>query len=102
MPDAVLLVLAVACSLLGAGWLALSFDVHRDQVADARSRPVAARPGRLRFQGAIAWLAALLLCLAADHASIAVLAWVMSLSAASVLVAFVLAWRPGWLGWVGR
>ena len=46
-----------------------------------------------------ALLASLLLCLRADHASMAVLVWVMSLAAAALLVAFTLAWRPHWLRW---
>ena len=40
---------------------------------------------------------ALALCLRADHASMAVLVWVMTLSGAALLVAFLLAARPRWL-----
>ena len=48
--------------------------------------------------GASALAAGLVLCLAVDHASMAVLVWVMALAGAALVVAFTLAWRARWLG----
>jgi hypothetical protein len=48
----------------------------------------------LRGLGALALMAALVLCLAADHASMAVLVWVMTLAGAALTIAFTLTWRP--------
>lgn len=99
MPEAVLLAFALLASLCGMGWLALAMDVHWAQVSgDAPARRHA--PRRLRAAGGLALAASLALCLAADHASIAVLVWIMSLVAATLAVAFLLAVRPGWLAWL--
>ena len=42
-------------------------------------------------------LAALALCLWVDHASMAVLVWVMAVAASALVVALTLTWRPRWL-----
>lgn len=104
MPEALLvallLVAALAACVLGWGWLALAMDVHWEQ---ARG-PQALRPARrrwLRGLGIAALLAALALCLRADHASMAVLVWVMALAAGALAIAFTLSWRPRWLGLLG-
>ncbi len=90
-----LLLAAVACALAGMGWLALSLPAH---VQQAWGRNAPARLLRLhRALGAAAVALALVLCLGADHASIAVLVWAMTLSGAALAVAFALAWRPCWL-----
>jgi hypothetical protein len=47
----------------------------------------------LRALGVAAFVGSFLLCLSADHPSIAVLVWVMSLAAASLAVASTLTWR---------
>jgi hypothetical protein len=44
--------------------------------------------------GACALVLSLLLCLMADHVTMAPLVWVMSLAAAALIVALTLAWRP--------
>jgi hypothetical protein len=66
-------------------------------------------PGRatlLRMGGTAALCASLLLCLRADHVTMAPLVWVMSMTGAALTVAFALAWRPRWLAplvfWAGR
>ena len=51
----------------------------------------------LRWLGSAALLAAFALCLAADHATMAVLVWCMALAGAALIVAFTLSWRPQWL-----
>lgn len=105
MPDALLLVAALAACVAGMGWLALAMDGHWTQACGtAPRRPATAR--RLRVLGWLALAAALALCLAVDHASMAVLVWVMALAAAALTVAFTLAWRAHWLRvllpWAGR
>lgn len=86
------------------GWLALSMRVHALQVWAAVPRLVISR--LLRWMGVSSLVIALGLCLAVDHASMAVLVWVMTLTGASLLVAFALAWHPHWLRvlvpWVRR
>ncbi|KQV90301.1 hypothetical protein ASD15_23585 [Massilia sp. Root351] len=96
MHDALILIAALAATVAGAGWLALSMDSHWEQVRGAQP----ATPGTvrlLRVLGALAWLAALLLCLRVDHASMAALVWVMALAGSALVVAFTLTWRPRWL-----
>lgn len=97
MRDAALLLAALAAAVAGLGWLALSMDVHWEQV-----RGSAALPRRtavlLRWLGAAGLAASLALCLAVDHASMASLVWVMALAGAALAVAFTLTWRPRLLG----
>ncbi len=107
MRDALLLALALASSILGMGWLALSLEPHWEQV---RGPGAAAPPRRtvvaLRWLGAAALSASLGLCLAVDHASMASLVWIMTLAGAALAVAFALAWGAHWLrplvAWAGR
>jgi hypothetical protein len=93
---AVLLAEMLAC-VAGMGWLALAMPVHAQQVWDAAPPAMLCQLRQLRALGALALAVALGLCLAVDHASMAVLVWVMSLVAAALLVAFTLAWRARWL-----
>lgn len=91
------LLAAVLAGFAGMGWLALSMPAHAHQVwTDAR----AGSARMLRGLGAMAIVVSLLLCLCADHASMAVLVWIMALAASALLVAFVLASRPRWLRWL--
>ncbi|HXD35922.1 MAG TPA: DUF3325 domain-containing protein [Rhodanobacter sp.] len=90
-----LLSAAWLASVAGMGWLAVSLPVHAQQVWERI--PASAMTRLLRCLGVAGIVAALALCLAADHASMAVLVWVMSSTGASLLVAFTLAWRPRWL-----
>lgn len=77
-------------------WLALAMGSHWTRVrADVLLAPARAR--RLRGLGIVALAASLALCLGADHASMAVLVWVMNLAASALAVAMLLAWRPRWL-----
>lgn len=97
MRDALILAAAVAAATAGMGWLALAMDVHWEQVRGADPlAPTAVRT--LRVLGALALAGSLALCLAVDHASMASLVWVMALAAAALAVAFMLTWRPRWLG----
>lgn len=61
------------------------------------SLPSAAERLRLRVVGYCSLAVAFLLCLAADHPSMAVLVWVMLLALAAKSVASILSWRQHWL-----
>jgi hypothetical protein len=93
MPDAVLLLLALVCTGIGMGWLALAMDVHWKQVRamDARSRRTVVV---LRVLGATSLTLSLVLCLRADTATMAVLVWMMLLAVSAASIAFVLSSRP--------
>ena len=99
MPKSLWLLIALLCSVGGIAWLALAMDVHWKQMQGEEAQAGRATVWALRALGTGALLVSLLLCLRADHASMAVLVWVMSLAAAALLVAFALAWRPHWLRW---
>ena len=89
---------AFACSSCGMAWLALAMQPHWQQ---ARGSVVPERAVRtLRALGALALLSSLGLSLRADHASIAPLVWVMTLTASAFVVAFTLATRPTWLSFL--
>lgn len=96
MPDAPLHALILLLQFTGLGWFALSIERHWRQ-AGAPHLPGVRRARRLRLRGSIALLLSLLLCLAVDHASIAVLVWVMGLPPCAVGIAMLLATRPAWL-----
>lgn len=99
-PDASFLLHAgtLVLSLAGMAWLALAMDVNARQVWGGA---LALAPARmLRVLGATALAASLLLALVADHASMAVLVWVMAVAASALGVAFTLAWRARWLRWL--
>jgi len=91
--ESLLLALGVASGFIGVGWLALSMSQHWQQVRDT-SLPQAKV---LRALAAVALSTSLLLCLWVEHPSIAVLVWVMVVSASAFLVAMLLTWRPRWL-----
>ncbi|HEX7804094.1 MAG TPA: DUF3325 domain-containing protein [Pseudoxanthomonas sp.] len=86
---------ALLSSVAGMGWLALSMQAHAQQVWGGMPALMTSRV--LRWIGIAGLAAALGLCLRADHASMAVLVWIMSLTGGSLLVAFTLSWRPRWL-----
>lgn len=93
MPDALLLIAALFSACLGMAWLALAMDVHWKQVSGSPP-PSPLISKLLRGLGFASLLAALLLCLAADTATMAVLVWMMALAVAAVTVAFLLSWQP--------
>ena len=94
--NATLLGAAVLLAWCGVAWLALAMDVHWRQVRGAGAL-TRAGSRTLRASGALALLASLLVCLRADHPTMAPLVWVMALAAAALGVALLLAWRPRWL-----
>lgn len=94
--SAVVLAAALASAGAGMAWLALAMDGHWEQVHGSAPR-TAQRIKGLRIVGGGGLVASLLLCLLADHATMAALVWIMVLAAAVLVVAMTLAWRPGWL-----
>lgn len=95
MREAIFLGAALITSLIGMGWLSLAMDTHWQQV---RSEPISPPTTvRLRILGALLLTSSLGFCLAADHASMAMLVWVMGLAASALAIAFTLTWRPMWL-----
>jgi len=99
MAEALLLVASFIASVCGMAWLAFAKPFHWQQACGTLPlRPQTARG--LRALGAAALSSSLGLCLSVDHASMASLVWVMTLSASALLVAFTLAWRPRWLSWL--
>lgn len=99
MPESLLLAAALLSAFVGLGWLALAKEPHWQQ---ARATPAPSRGTvlLLRLLGAAALAASLLLCLAADHPTMAALVWVMALAVSAIGVAMLLAWRPRWMGWL--
>lgn len=95
MREAIVLVAAQLVCTIGMGWLALAMETHWEQVCSS----ALSRKARicLRTLGAMMLLASLGLCLVVEHASMAVLVWVMVLSASALAVSFTLTWRPHWL-----
>jgi len=95
MREVLLLAAALLACTAGMGWLALAMPGHWAQVRPGEASGAQVR--RLRMLGALGLAAGLGLCLAADHASMAALVWVMALAASALAVAFTLTWRPRWL-----
>lgn len=99
MPDSAsaawLLLAALLACVAGMGWLALSMQVHALQVWGLVPSPAMTRV--LRLLGTLGLMIALWLCLMADHISMAILVWVMTLAGSALLVAFTLAWCASWL-----
>jgi NaMN:DMB phosphoribosyltransferase len=88
--------IAFLFAVTGLAWFALAMERHWRQVRDTPPRSTKAITV-LRWMGALALAAAFGLCLRTDHASMAVLVYVMMLAVAAALVALTLAWRPQWL-----
>ena len=92
--SSLLLIAAAAATLVGLAWLALGMDVHWAQVhGDAATPPST----RLRWGGGAALALSFALCLAVDHATMAVLVWFMLLAGSAVGIAMTLSTRPHWL-----
>lgn len=90
---ALLLVLALMCLVIGLAWLALAMDVHWQQVRGNQPLPKAVVRA-LRVMGGGALLVSLVLCLLADHPSMAALVWIMGLAASALIVTFTFTWQP--------
>jgi len=93
--DLFMLTAALLACTAGMGWLALAMESHWAQVHEGMA--TSAQVLRLRVLGALGLAAGLALCLAVDHASMAVLVWVMALGFGALAMAFTLTWRPKWM-----
>jgi uncharacterized membrane protein len=93
MPDALLLVLALVCTEIGMGWLAVAMDAHWKQVRTTSPRSQRSVIA-LRVLGSVSLFASLVLCLLADTATMAVLVWMMLLAVSAPTIAFVLSTQP--------
>jgi hypothetical protein len=93
MADGLLLCAAFVSAVCGMACCALAMQVHWAQVRGSAVLETST-VHRLRVRGAVGLAAALALCLAADHVSMAALVWVMLSTLSAVLIAFVLAYRP--------
>lgn len=92
MVKVTLLFFAIAVCVCGMAWFALSLESHWRQLrSNTPSRTVVRQ---LRLLGWASMVVSLLLCLAADHATMASLVWVMSLAASTLIISFTLTWRP--------
>lgn len=93
MSNALLFFFALLCCVFGFAWLALGMESHWRQV---RGNQLLSKQKVLvlRTLGSLALLASLVVCLVADHPSMAVLVWVMVLAVAALVVAFTFTWRP--------
>jgi hypothetical protein len=92
--EALLLSLAALSAFAGMAWLALSMEVHWQQVTGAVLALSQVRRRGLRLAGALGLLVSLLLCLMADHATMAALVWVMLLALSAFVVSMLLSSRP--------
>jgi hypothetical protein len=93
MGESALLFTALLSCTAGMAWLALSMKPHWQQVRGQQFlAPSAQRT--LRLLGATAVSVSLLLCMSADHPSMAVLVWVLLATASALAVTFVFTWRP--------
>ena len=93
MAETLLLFAAFACTVSGLAFCALAMEGHFKQVS-GHARIAADAVRKLRVRAAVALVGSMVLCLAADHVSIAALVWVMMLSLSAVLLALIFAYRP--------
>ena len=78
---------ATFCAIVGMAYLALSFDANWRRVFNDAVKP---NIPRLRIAGWFFLALSAIACFKADHASMAVLVWVMLLAPAAVTVALTL------------
>lgn len=106
MAEALLLIAAVFANFAGMAWLALAMEAHWEQVRGSTARLRAGTAATMRLAAVVAIATAFVLCLRADHPTMAVLVWIMTLTGTAVTVALALAWRPAVLtpmvAWVRR
>lgn len=86
-----LMAAAVFC-VCGLALLALAMENHWRQVRSDQLLISTAR--KLKGLGSSALLISLVFCLAADHASMASLVWIMLLAVSSTVVALTFSWYP--------
>jgi Protein of unknown function (DUF3325) len=90
----ILFILAAISCASGFAWLALSMNVHWQQVMHSTNTPSEKTRTRLRVSGALALLITGILCFSADRPSMAVLVWLMLSAVTAPSISMLLAWRP--------
>jgi hypothetical protein len=101
MAEHLLLWSTLLLAVFGMARLALAMEVHWRQLHAERPLSLATAR-RLRLSGAVALLASLFCCFAAEHPSMAALVWVMTNTASALIVTFTLAFKPRWLSLLAR
>ena len=96
MREALLLSFAYLAGALGMAWFALAKLSHWRQVTGQQVQTEGARRA-LRIAGSAAAGVCLVLCLAADHISMAFLVWVMIQASTALGVAMILTYCPRWM-----
>lgn len=94
--SSLMLAAAYIASTFGLAFLALAMEVHWEQVQGDTLLPASSKT-LLRGLGVADLIISLVLCLLADHVTMAALVWIMLLATGAVTVAFTLTWRPQWL-----
>jgi len=84
---------AFACSVCGMGWLSLGLESHWVQVFGSAPRFASGARG-LYLLGTMAHAGSLVLLMLVEEPSVAVVVWVMTLTASAFLIAVTLAYRP--------
>lgn len=98
MVEIVCWIAAIFATMLGMASLSLSLPNHWRQVTGIEtSLPSPSEQRGLRIFGYLSLVLSLVLCLAVDHPTMAVLVWVMLLALAAKGVASILTWRQHWL-----
>lgn len=99
MIDTLFQVVAFSFGIAGMGLLALSQKQHWERVLKPRPYPSAGLR-TLRIVAAVGLGMSFALCIMADSPGLATLVWLMVLTVSALIVAFTLAYRPHWLGWL--
>jgi len=89
MPDWFLLLLAAILNVIAMRFLALSLPVHWKQVF-VESEITQTKQYGFRIFSSLIFFISLVLFIRADHPTIAVIAWVMSLIVSAIFIAMVL------------
>ncbi|MDO8826208.1 DUF3325 domain-containing protein [Methylophaga sp.] len=98
MVEVICWIAAIFTTMLGMASLALSLPNHWRQVTGIEtSLPSPSQQNALRIFGYSTLVVSFVLCLLADHPTMAVLVWVMLLSLAGKGIASILTWRQHWL-----
>lgn len=98
MVEVICWIAAIFTTMLGMASLALSLPNHWRQVTGIEtSLPSTSEQRGLRIFGYLSLVVSLVLCLVADHPTMAVLVWVMLLALAAKGVAIILTCRQHWL-----
>lgn len=98
MVELICWIAAILITMLGMASLALSLPNHWRQVTGIEtSQPSPSQQNTLRIFGYSSLIVSFVLCLFADHPSMAVLVWIMLVSLAGKGIASILTWRQHWL-----